>query len=158
MIVGYLNISTIEHKSFGEILDSFYAYFCIALMAGILIFIISLILTKNYNQIVNKENQERWGSLFKYIKVKQLRDRIYYMIFILRRYMYTAVFLLYQKYPGLFLPLFCLQNLMYSLYAGSGVHFKSLKVNRQELFNEMILYACSYMVTMFTLWVPSKIL
>ena len=134
-ITGYLSFTTIQYTSFGEILDSIYTYFCITLIFGNLIFLLILIATKNHDQIIQQENQEQWGSFFRYIKVKFFIDRIYYLIFILRRYLYIAVFLLYRNYPGLLLSFFYIQNLLYSLYAGASMHFKSSKINRQELFN-----------------------
>lgn len=131
IIISYLNIRTIEYTSIGEKFGVFISCYCISFSLVVLPSALILILIlKSYNQIKKKRFLEIWGSLFSFIRIKHLNDRIYYLIFILRRYLYIGIFLFIQKYPGLFLPLFSLQNLSYSIYGGSSIHFKSLRANR----------------------------
>ena len=109
IIVSYLNIRTIEYISFGEIFGAGLSYYCISISLIVLPSTLILILIfKKYKQIKNEKFLEIWGSLFSFIRMKHLNDRIYYLIFIFRRNLFIGIFLFIQKYPGLFLPLFSL--------------------------------------------------
>lgn len=96
VIVSYLNLKTIEFTSFGEKLGAALSFYCtsfsIVIMPSVLIYIL---IFKKYEQIKVKEFREIWGSLFSFMKIKKIINRIYYLIFILRRYLYIVVFTLY---------------------------------------------------------------
>ena len=99
----------------------------------------------------------RWGSLVNYLNYKNLRSKLFYLIFILRRQIYIGILLLCKNLsPGLFLTLFCFSNFLYIIYIGSGNPFQNINLYWLEILNEQTFAMCSYMMTFFTDWVTSQ--
>jgi hypothetical protein len=95
--------------------------------------------------------------LVNYLNFRNLRSKLFYLIFVLRRQIYIGLLLLGKNIPsGLFLAFFCFTNLLYTIYIGSNTPFKNRYLYWQELFNEQTLAMCSYMMAFFTDWIQNN--
>ena len=95
IIISYLNLKTIEYTSIGETSGAALSFYCISSSICLPLLLAYILFFKKYDEIIKLEFMERWGSLFKFIKLKQISSRYYYLIFLVRRYVYIGIFLLY---------------------------------------------------------------
>ena len=127
MISGYLNVRTLEFTSFGEKVGAILSIYCLLFsLLIVLLCNIWVIITKDI-QLINKSKfKKRWGSLVNYLNYNNMSSKLFYLIFILSRQIYIGVLLLFKNMPpGLFLALFFLTNLLYTIYIGSNNPFKN---------------------------------
>ena len=99
---------------------------------------------------INKQQQERISVFFCDFKTGSLWPLLYYLIFILRRFIIANAFVYLQGY-GLFQIITYIYTSLLSIAYILGVKpYNDMKMNIQELFNELCLLVISVLLLFFT--------
>ena len=115
---GFLNIFVWDTSKNGEILGLIFAFICIFLIFFLINALIWSMIFKDEIQIASEEFKERWGPLYEFISTKKLEQRLYNLVFIVRRMIYVVLCLFANQDGGLILGINIMIDLIYGIYMG----------------------------------------
>ena len=89
--------------------------------------------------------------------MNSLSQRLYNIIYILRRCSFLTISMFYiQKANGFItLIVFAILNQMFQIFIVNTKSFKKRILNRMELFNEIFIQFSIYLMICFTNWIPN---
>ena len=149
---------TAQSTSGGEIIGASLSGFCIFLSSTVLpLTIMWMICFKSRTQLSSDKFYKKYGALFEGVNLKWTSSRFYFLVYWTRRMISICLSLLTDVNKGSIVLLVILfMNILYTIYIGSRKRLKNRNLNFQEMFNELIVSGCYYMVIILSDWVPTQ--
>ena len=131
--------------------------FCIFIGSTVLpLTIMWMICFKTRTQLKSESFEEKFGVLFEGVNLTWTSSRFYFFVFWARRMISICLSLLTEiKMGSVVLVVILFMNILYTMYIGCKKRMKNRNLNYQEMFNELIVSGCYYMVMILSDWVPS---
>ena len=107
-------------------------------------------LFKNQDQLRKKEVQKKYGKLYEKVAVWRHRAIYYYPAFILRRFAFVMVPVIFPQLSGVQVMILVLIHSIYLIWYGTISPFISFKTTLIEGFNESLFMFLSYHLFVFT--------
>ena len=106
----------------------------------------------------DKEFKKRWGSLYEFQKVNSLSQRLYNLVYILRRCIFMAMSMFFIKNVNGFITLisFAILNQLFQIFIVNTKPYKKRILNRIEIFNEMFIQFSIYFMICYSNWIPDQ--
>jgi hypothetical protein len=123
IIYGFLNIYVRDTSTNGEILGLIFAFICILLVIFLINALFWSFFFKDDIQLKSEEFEERWGTLYEFIKTKNMMSRIYNLIFVIRRITFVVICLFTTENGGMILGINIMIDLIYGIYMGHAKAF-----------------------------------